>query len=440
MALHGDEVDEVAVSTRWAVLALAIGGCALIVQAVLVPLWAAPQFGLLVNQGDLEIYRNGALQLLHQKPLYAAPVPPGGWFTYPPFAAMCFVPLALLSFGTARIAVFAITCFALWATIWRCWRVLGYRGDGRLAVFCLGLAAVAVDIEAVRGTLWQGQVNLVLMAIIVWDLTGPASARFRGWSVGIATGVKLTAIVFVPYLIVTRQWRAAAMALTTTAATMLLAWLVAPSDSREYWLRAVRDTDRIGPVTHPGNQSINGVLANIWAPATVPTWVWLLCVSIAAAIGFAAASAAYRLREGLLGLVVTGLIGCAIPPLAWGHHWVWFVPLLIVLSHYTIRERSRHRTILAATTAASALAASMWFTAGIFAEIERLDLTGAPSYVPAMNAAVEQIPQWGRAVVCGVPPTVYLTVVIAVLVYRLRSRRARNTVDAQPPIPVSSHN
>ncbi|MGW5725353.1 glycosyltransferase 87 family protein [Nocardia beijingensis] len=427
-------------STRWVVLALAGGVCALIVQAVLVPLWAAPQFGLLVNQGDLEIYRSGALQLLHGDPLYAAPVPPGGWFTYPPFAAMCFVPLALLSFDTARIAVFAITCFALWATIWRCWRVLGYRADGRLAVFCLGLAAVAVDIEAVRGTLWQGQVNLVLMAIIVWDLTRPASARFRGWSVGVATGVKLTAIVFVPYLLVTRQWRAAATALTATAATMLLAWLVAPSDSREYWSHAVRDTDRIGPVTHPGNQSINGVLANIWAPAAVPTWIWLLCVSIAAAIGFAAARAAHRLRQELLGLVVTGLIGCAIPPLAWGHHWVWFVPLLILLAHCAIREPSRIRLVLAAATVTSAAAVSMWFTTVVFAEIERLDLTGAPSYVPAMNAAVERMPQWCRAVVCGVPPTVYLTVVIAVLVYRLRSRRARNTVDAQPPIPVSSHN
>ncbi|MGW5222007.1 glycosyltransferase 87 family protein [Nocardia sp. NPDC004085] len=433
-------MDEIAVPARWAVLALAGGVCALIVQAVLVPLWAAPQFGLLVNQGDLEIYRSGAWQLLHRDPLYAAPVPPGGWFTYPPFAAMCFVPLALLSFDTARIAGFAITCFALLATVWRCWRVLGYRGDARLAVFCLGLAAVAVDIEAVRGTLWQGQVNLVLMAIIVWDLTRRRSARFRGWSVGVATGVKLTAIVFVPYLIVTRQWRAAATALTTTAATMLLAWLAAPSDSREYWLHAVRDTDRIGPVTHPGNQSINGVLANIWAPATVPTWTWLLCVSIAAALGFAAAWAAHRLRQELLGLVVTGLIGCAIPPLAWGHHWVWFVPLLILLSHYAIRERSRIRTVLAAATATSAAAASMWFTTVVFTEIERLDLTGAPSYIPAMNAAVERMPQWCRAVVCGVPPAIYLAVVTAVLVSWLRSRRASNIVGTQPPIPVSSHN
>ncbi len=420
-------------------LALAGGVCALIVQAVLVPFWAAPQFGLLVNQGDLEIYRNGALQLLHRDPLYAAPVPPGGWFTYPPFAAMCFIPLGLVSFETARVIGFAVSGFALWATIWRCWRVLGYRGDVRLGVFCLGLSAVAVDIEAVRGTLWQGQVNLVLMAIIVWDLTRPPSARFRGWSVGVATGVKLTAIVFIPYLIVTRQWRAVTTALTTTAATMLFAWLVAPSDSREYWLHAVRDTDRIGPVTHPGNQSINGVLANIWAPQAAPTLAWLLGVSSAAAIGFAAAWAAHRLRQGVLGLVVTGLIGCAIPPLAWGHHWVWFVPVLVLLLHYSIRERSRIRPVLAAATVASAVAASMWFTTVVFAEVERLDLTNAPSYIPAMNAAVERMPQWCRAVVCGVPPAVYLTVVIAVLVYWLRSRRARTTVGTQPPIPISSH-
>ncbi|MEV4130041.1 glycosyltransferase 87 family protein [Nocardia sp. NPDC049707] len=421
------------VSTRWAVLALIGGVGALIVQAVLVPLRAAPQFGLLVNQGDLEIYRSGAFQVLHLDPLYAAPVPPGGWFTYPPFAALCFIPLALVSFGIAKIVWFAVSYFALWVTVWRCWRVLGYRGDVRLAVFCLGLSAIAVDVEAVRGTLWQGQVNLVLMAIIVWDLTRPASARLRGWSVGVATGVKLTAIVFVPYLVITRQWRAATAAVVTTAGTVLFAWLVVPIDSGDYWLHAVRDVNRIGPVTHPGNHSINGVLANVWAPSTVPTWVWLLCVAIAAALGFAAAWVAYRLREGLLGLIVTGLIGCVIPPLAWSHHWVWFVPLLTLLLHYTIRERSRIRLGPALAMAAGGAAVSMWFTTRIFAEIERLGLTDAPSYIPAMTAAVQQMPQWSRAVVCGVPPAVYLVVVIAVLVYG-RSRQASSAIDVQAPV------
>jgi hypothetical protein len=119
------------VSTGWAIFALAAGIAALLVQTALVPFTAAPQFGLLVNHGDLAIYRNAARAVLDSQALYSAPIPPGGWFTYPPFAALCFVPLAIVSFGVAKVVWFAMSCVALWATIWRCWRVLGYRGDAR---------------------------------------------------------------------------------------------------------------------------------------------------------------------------------------------------------------------------------------------------------------------------------------------------------------------
>jgi hypothetical protein len=211
MARSADSTG-VTVSTGWAIFALAAGIAALLVQTALVPFTAAPQFGLLVNDGDLAIYRNAARAVLDSQALYSVPIPPGGWFTYPPFAALCFVPLAIVSFGVAKVVWFAMSYVALWATIWRCWRVLGYRGDARLALLCLGLGLVAVDIEAVRGTLWQGQINLLLMAVLVWDLTRPASARLRGFSVGLVAGIKLTAIVFLPYLLLTRQWRAVAPA------------------------------------------------------------------------------------------------------------------------------------------------------------------------------------------------------------------------------------
>ena len=66
-------------------LAAAVG---VLVQQALVPFLAGSQMGLLTNGGDLDVYRHGGLQVLHGLPLYAAKVPPGGWFTYPPFAAI----------------------------------------------------------------------------------------------------------------------------------------------------------------------------------------------------------------------------------------------------------------------------------------------------------------------------------------------------------------
>lgn len=265
--------------------------------------------------------------------------------------------------------------------------------------------------------------------------TRPASARLRGWSVGVVGGVKLTAIVFVPFLLVTRQWRAAATAAVTGLATVAVAWLVLRGDSRDYWWQAAGDVDRIGPVTHPGNQSLNGVLSNLWALQAAPTWIWLVCITVAAAIGYAAAAAAHRAGQALLGLTVVGLVGCVVPPLAWGHHWVWFVPLLIVLLHTVVRSE-RYRAAWVAATVGMFAAASMWLTGWPYAEIKHLGLSGAPSYVPAMTAAVEQMPRWVRAIVCGVPPAVYLIVVTAILTYQL-STRQESAGDIEPIVASS---
>ncbi|WP_169813065.1 glycosyltransferase 87 family protein [Nocardia jejuensis] len=392
---------------------------ALIVQVWLIPLRAAPQFGLLVNQGDLEIYRGGALQVLHDATLYSEPIPPGGWFTYPPFAALFFVPLAVIPLTAAKVAVFVVSGVALWATLWRSCRALGYRGGLDLAVACGGLALVALDLESVRGTLWQDQINLILMAVIVWDLTRPPTARFRGWTIGLAAGVKLTAVVFVPYLVLTRQWRAAVSATVTAVLTVAAGWLIIPADSRDYWFDAVHDVDRIGPVTHPLDQSINGVLANLWSPSEPPVAVWLLLVAVAAVLGYAAATTAHRAGQSLLGIVIVGLLGCAVPPLAWSHHWVWIAPLLIILLHKTIQARE-HRGAWILLTSAVFAAASMWCISWIFAEITDLGLTSEPGYIPAMTAAVEHMPTWARVIACGVPPLIYLGVVVTTLSLTLR--------------------
>jgi alpha-1,2-mannosyltransferase len=209
--------------------------------------------GLLTNGADLDVYRHGGLQVRSGSPLYAAKLPPGGWFTYPPFAAITFVPLSILNLAVAKTLWMLVSLAALVATIWRCATTLGWRPDLRLILLSVALGFVALDVQAVRGTLWEGQVNLVLMALVVWDLTRPDGSRWRGWSVGVAAGVKLTAIVFVPYLLVTRQWRAAATAGGTAALTVALSWLVLPTDSARL-LVARRVPDRPHRAAGPRRQ------------------------------------------------------------------------------------------------------------------------------------------------------------------------------------------
>ncbi|TPG27408.1 DUF2029 domain-containing protein [Mycobacterium hodleri] len=380
--------------------------------------------GLLTNGGDLDIYRHGGLQVLHGEPLYAAKVPPGGWFTYPPFAAISFVPVALLTFGVAKGLWMSASFAALVATIWRCATTLGWRSDRRLALLSVALAVVALDIQAVRGTLWQGQINVVLMAIIVWDLTRPSGSRLRGWSVGVAAGMKLTAVVFVPYLLLTRQWRAAATAVSAGALTVLLGFLTLPADSAEYWWHAVVQTDRIGPLAHIGNYSFGGILATLSAPGPMPASWWAAAVVLACALGFSAAFLADRCGGRLLAVTIVGLLSCAIPPLAWGHHWVWTVPLLALLVDRVARTYGHARLRWAAATAVVYLLVFMWFTAWAYrVAIDRAAYV--PSQAGAIGAAVDEMTKLERLLVVAGHPALFVVVACATLVATHRTQEGR---------------
>jgi alpha-1,2-mannosyltransferase len=420
-----------AVSTNAVAIAWLAAVALLVIHQLLEPFTAGSHMGLLTNGGDLDIYRHGGQQLLDGQPLYATELPGGGWFTYPPFAAVTFIPLSIMGFTAAQVIWMAVSFTALTLTIWRCATVLGYRADHRLWLLALALSLVAVDIEAVRGTLWQGQVNVVLMALIVWDLTRPPSARLRGWSVGIAAGVKLTAVVFVPYLFLTRQWRAGFTALCAALATVAITWCVLPTDSTAYWLHAVFQTDRIGPLTHPGNFSIGGVLATLAAPAPMPTLWWIFAIGTAAVLGFVAAQRAQQSGHSLLAITLIGLLSCTVPPLAWGHHWVWTVPLLAIMVDRAVRSTGLTRGVWAAGTLAVYLAVFMWFAAWLYRTSLQLS-AGYTSYVEALDAAIATMSKPDKLLVVSTNPTLFFVAAVATIVLVRRHHDVGRRAKDQP--------
>ena len=60
-------------------------------------------------------------------------------------------------------------------------------------------------------TLFFGQINVVLMALVVGDLALPDRVRGKGIGIGLAAGIKLTPLIFIPYLLFTRRVKAAAV-------------------------------------------------------------------------------------------------------------------------------------------------------------------------------------------------------------------------------------
>lgn len=307
---------------RWAPLLPGILACSLAVGVTTHALRSAPV--------DLDVYRAGARALLHGMPLYRRPVAGGLDFTYPPLAAIVFVPLALIPTAAAQPLVDAVNLALLWFVCRRSLHAVGIRGNRELTATTVCAAGLSFWLDPVRTTIYLGQVNLALLALILWDLLRDDDRRGRGFGVGVAAGIKLTPLIFVPFLLVTRQFRAAITATATFVATILAGFAIAPRDAADYWLGGLfADSTRVfANLASPHNQSLSGLVRRMTTAAT-PVWLALACVFAVAT--FVVAAFALRRNEKLLAITLCGLAGCAVSPFSWNHHWVWLVPLAVVV-------------------------------------------------------------------------------------------------------------
>ncbi|QBJ98600.1 DUF2029 domain-containing protein [Rhodococcus sp. ABRD24] len=319
-----------------AVLALWAAVSAVLVSTT-VRLWM-PNIGLFSGGADLDVYRDGARHVMEHLPLYTQPVIHGLLYTYTPFSTLAFIPLGLLPIGTGRHVWMGINLVLLVVIVALCWRMLGYRITPYVVTLSALLAVACTFLEPVRTTLFYGQINLVLMLLVLWDTSRGERSKLEGIGVGIAAGIKLTPGYFVLYYLVLRQWRAAAVAVGTIAATIGLSWLVLPDDSRQYWTKTFFESTRIAADTHPSNQSLRGVIAHLTG-ASAPLWLWLSLAMVVVAGSMWVVWRLYHGGERLLAVTVTGLTAAVVSPFSWSHHWVWFVPLLVYIVHRTLTNR-----------------------------------------------------------------------------------------------------
>jgi alpha-1,2-mannosyltransferase len=275
-----------------------------------------------LQQGDAAVYRDAGAAALRGVPIYGSGFGRAGLpFTYPPFAALLFAPLSVVPFGGWQILLFAAGLGSLVLAVWGSLRLAGSVAPGVL----LGTVAAALWLEPVGLTFFFGQVNLVLLAVVMVDLARPDSARWKGVGIGIAAGIKLTPLIFVAYLWLSGRRRAAIVAASAFAGTIVVGFGALPSDSADYWSgRFLEAGDAPNRLV---NQSLNGALRRL-VPPSGSSWL-LVCLGLAvAAFGLAIAVAASRSGQELLGVTVTAVTGLLVSPVSWTHHWIWMVPLL----------------------------------------------------------------------------------------------------------------
>ena len=327
---------------------------------------------------DLHVYRVGGLIVRHMRPYYnphlATPLyewPGYGKyqlkFTYPPFAAVVFAVVSFIPWSLLLVLTDAANVALLVAALWFTFGGLGYLQSRRARLGASLLTAGAVFwLEPVIRTIYVGQVNLALMALIIWDLCQPdtaASRRWKGAGVGIAAGIKLVPLIFIPYLLLTRKFRQAAVACGAFAATVVAGFVILPADSAKWWFGGmfVNDAGRTGFLGWVGNQSLRGLIARLMGSVAGSGHVWLLAAVLTAAIGLACAALLTRKGHGMAGILTCALTGLLVSPVSWEHHWVWVVPGIAVAAHYAVRAMAaRARRTAAGRAAVGRAGGRLW--------------------------------------------------------------------------------
>jgi alpha-1,2-mannosyltransferase len=304
-----------------ALFLLAVAGYVLLVHASPHYYW---------TQIDTAVYRDGGIAARNQPSmLYALELGPAKLpFTYTPFAALAFAAGSGASFTTWQVGLAVLTIGLLPVVAYLSLGLAGRPAGLARAAAAVAIAAVGLWLEPVAMTLFFGQINLVLLALVVGDLALPDRIKGKGIGIGLAAGLKLTPLIFIPYLLFTRRVRAAAVSALTFAVTVGLGFALLPHASAVYWG---------GQLTRPGrrafhldNQSLNGVILRLTHAGPGAHAYWLAAAVVVGIAGLATSILASRRGHELLGLVACAATGLLVSPVTWSHHYVYVVPALVL--------------------------------------------------------------------------------------------------------------
>ncbi len=312
-----------------------------LMAAVALFLLAAAGYALLVHvspqyywtQIDTAVYRDGGIAARNQPAMLyalrfgAAKLP----FDYTPFAALLFAAGSGASFATWQAGLAVLTIGLLPVVAYLSLGLAGRPAGLARAAAAFAIAAVGLWLEPVAMTLFFGQINLVLLALVTGDLALPDRIKGKGIGIGLAAGIKLTPLIFIPYLLFTRRVKAAAVSALTFAVTAGLGFALLPHASAVYWG---------GKITRPGskpfhldNQSLNGVILRLTHAGPDAHAYWLAAAFVVGTAGLATSILASRRGHELLGLVACAATGLLVSPVTWSHHYVYVVPALVLAAY-----------------------------------------------------------------------------------------------------------
>ncbi|WP_223207821.1 glycosyltransferase family 87 protein [Actinopolyspora erythraea] len=258
-------------------------------------------------------------------------------WVYPPFAVLPLAPLAVLPLKVDIALLYALNALALSTTFYLVLRRT-WPGVEPLLCFALSVALVRLSLflEPVFGCFAQGQINILLMGLVVADCLTRHPHWPRGMLVGIAAAIKLVPGVFVLFFLLRKDFRAATTAVGTAFLATLAGFLVDFEASVKYWFTQGPASAAFGSPLRT-NQTVLAVLTRTDLSQVTRVSLWLLACVVLGAL------AVYCVRRSsdALAVVLIGLVALLVSPTSWSNHWVWLAPLLLFMVLYGLRSRSK---------------------------------------------------------------------------------------------------
>jgi alpha-1,2-mannosyltransferase len=276
-------------------------------------------------------------------------------FTYTPFAALLFTGAGHLPWAVLAWLMTGASVLALGLAVWLTLGALGWQGRRRLGC-AMAVTAAGFWTEPVQRVLHWGQIDLLLMALVVWDLCQDDQRRWKGAGIGLAAGIKLVPLIFIPYLVITGRIRQAAVAMATFAVLAAAGFAALPQASAQWWFGpAFLHVGRAGFAGFLANQSLLAEFTREIGSVAAATPLWLVTATVVGVTGLAAAAFWHRSGRPVYGWLTCALTALLVSPVSWDHHWVWIVLMLPVLADIAVCARPAARW--AAWAAAAVLTA-----------------------------------------------------------------------------------
>ncbi|OBK27564.1 alpha-(1-2)-phosphatidylinositol mannosyltransferase [Mycobacterium asiaticum] len=312
-------------------------------------------FGHIPYRIDIDVYQMGGQAWLDGRPLYTGNVlfhtpivdlP----FTYPPLAAIAFSPFAWMGMPVASVAITALTLVVLLVSttivlsrldVWPDSESLpGPAWLRRLWLAVVIVAPASIWLEPISSNFAFGQINAILMTLVIADCFPRRTPWPRGVLLGLGIALKLTPAVFLLYFLLRRDRRAAWVSVATFAGATLIGFALAWRDSWEYWTRTLHHTDRIGEAALNTDQNIAGSLARLGLDQHERFPLWVLACLLVLAATIWAMRRVLRAGEPTLAVICVALFGLVVSPVSWSHHWVWMLPTVLVTGVLAWRRRN----------------------------------------------------------------------------------------------------